>query len=135
VRLRRGPSFFRKGVSFETLTDHLRYFLRRLSETTLAMSVCLSFVLMKSNVRECRALVQLAHSLKGSRDVNLHVSFDLLNRSENEAYNHFFDLEWIDITDETAQANLLEAASMGRTLGIETFYCGIALPHVLAHAL
>ncbi len=124
----------REKVSFQTLTDHLRYFLQRLSEARIKVPVCISMVLMKSNVDECSALVRLADSFKILSGVDVHVSFDLLNSAPNEAYNRFFESEWIEITDETAKANLREAASIAHALGLRTFYCGQELSNAVARA-
>jgi radical SAM protein with 4Fe4S-binding SPASM domain len=122
----------RAKVKYEKLSEHLRYFLQRVATETAQVPICISMVLMKSNIDECAELVRLADSFRTSRDMKIHVSFELLEHSRNEAYMQFFEREWIDITDETARARLEEAASVAQSLKLRTLYSGEELPRAVS---
>jgi MoaA/NifB/PqqE/SkfB family radical SAM enzyme len=124
----------RAKVKYEKLSEHLRYFLQRVAKEKekAQVPICISMVLMKSNVDECAELVRLADASRTSRDMKIHVSFELLEHSRNEAYMQFFEREWIDITDETARARLEEAASVAQSLKVRTLYSGEELPRAVS---
>jgi radical SAM protein with 4Fe4S-binding SPASM domain len=122
----------RAKVKYGKLVEHLRYFLAQQACTTPRVPICISMVLMRSNVDECGELVRLIDSIRAATDARIHVSFELLEHSRNEAYMRFFEREWIDIGDATARARLQEAAMLGEALGLRTLYSGEALSHALA---
>jgi molybdenum cofactor biosynthesis enzyme MoaA len=124
----------RVKVRYDKLIEHLRYFLKRLAETDRQVPVCVSMVLMKSNVDECAELVRQVDSFRTSKKLPIHVSFELLEHSRNDAYMAFFAREWIDISDPTARRRLDEAASAAQAVGLRTLYSGAELPDALANA-
>jgi MoaA/NifB/PqqE/SkfB family radical SAM enzyme len=124
----------RDNVSFDKLVAHTRHFLQRSADATNTKSICMSMVLMQSNVGECADFVRLACSLRPDRASNLHVAFELLNSAPNAAYREFYAREWIDITSPVARARLAEAAEVAERAGMPAFYGGRPLPAALLEA-
>jgi radical SAM protein with 4Fe4S-binding SPASM domain len=124
----------RDNVSFDKLVTHARHFLQQVAAAGNTRSVCMSMVLMQSNIAECADFIRLAQSLRPDAASNLHVTFELLNSSPNAAYNEFYAREWIDMTSPVARARLAEAAEVAREAGLRTFYSGRELSAVLADA-
>jgi len=122
----------RVNVSYDRLVQNVRHFLQQLAVHRLNVPVCISMVLMRTNVAECAALVALVHDLRPDTRVDVHVSFELLETSPVEAYNRFFEQEWIDIAHPTARASLEAAAAEARRLHVRALYSGEDLADALA---
>jgi len=124
----------RANVSFEKLVSHTRHFLHRVAAAGNTKSVCMSMVLMQSNIAECADFIRLARSLRPDGASNLHVTFELLNTAPTPAYQEFYAREWIDMTSPLARERLAEAAAAAKEAGLRAFYSGRELSAALAEA-
>jgi len=112
----------RKGVRHDVLLAHTNGFLAALAASPQALSVSISMVLLMQNVAEAAGLVQLAHDMRIAHGVAVHVTFQPLTAAENVDYQRFFGEQRIEIDDPRHRPHLMAAESLGRTLGIATYY-------------
>jgi len=112
----------RGGVKYDVLVDHVRAFLHILAASNARIPVSLSMVLMADNVAEAPALVRLADTLRERRNLAMHVTFFVLTDADNARYRAFRAQHRVDVHDPMARPFLAEAADLGDTLGVPTYY-------------
>lgn len=126
----------RQNVRYDVLMNNVRAFLRVLQDSPLrsVLTVCLSMVLLKANIREAPELVRLADSLRRGRELSLVISFQVLNASDDPSYRAFYERERMDVDNPVGRAYLERAALVGEALGVSTYYSYTgALQRALQH--
>ena len=113
----------RVPVKFQKLRDRTEALIKAINAAGRDdFPLALSMVLMKGNHHEAPGLVALASELSADLPLRPHVSFSVLDATNQQGYVQFRAREYTDIQDPTTRAYLAEAENLGRSMGISTFY-------------
>ena len=113
----------RRPVRFDKLCDRTRALIAAMdAEKRYDFPLSISMVLMRRNHQEAASLVKMAHRLSADFQIRPHVSFQVLDATNQKDYLIFRAREYTDIEDPLIRDFLQQAAILGESLGIATFY-------------